>query len=478
MFEAPILDKYPGNGYNGRASLIERKLRYRYINQTHRRYEALRRRKAGPDQLVSREEDRLSKRSADGDDGDDTGSPVHDSKSSEEYSSDFSEDDKDEEKHYFKRYEKPQETYEIWNDNNPEDERVIRKRVPLQTDIVTFNDIRQVEEKSRREVQRRFAHVGKRFLEKFDNMADGYEIIGTNRKVSKRGDQTVIENNDTIDVRFIKVLTDLLYLNVYRQEWSIAYRIFAILVRLPKVDIRSLWVVGIKILSALEAQEHETESTVGDQSFPRSLRFLEWMSKVYSTRGNFIQGRNYKLDPVFRAGSKNHTPKYTLALLWKRLIRSSEAMKRALDDHRASTTWESSTRALEELIERLSELVLRPPFMEDPEVWFIYSMCYLVKADNLSQRILRRRQLAESYNALQTEPQNNEVDESIELLKKCLKTCDEKSRGAFVYPKRMIDREIRDIELRVYGEVDHDVLREEESDDTQLLSLDTQPSYM
>ena len=440
-------------------------------------------------QLVSHEENGLGKRLANGNDSDDTGPPVHNSKPDEEHSSDFSEDDVDangdenenddidEEKHYFKRYEKPQETYEIWNDNNPEDERAIRKRVPLQKDIVTFNDIRRVEEKSRREVQKRFAHVGRRILEKFNNIADGYEIIGTNRKVSTRGDQTVIENNDTIDVRFIKVLTNLLYLNVYRQEWSTAYRIFAILVRLPKVDIRSLWVAGVRILSALESKEHETGSSVGDHSFPRSLRFLEWMSKVYSTRGNFIQGRNYKLDPVFRAGSRTHTPKYTLALLWKHLIRTSEVMKRALYGHGTSITWEASTRALEELIERISELVLRPPFMEDPEVWFIYSMGYLVKADNLSQRILRRRQLAESYNALQGEPQNNEVDESIESLKKCLKACDEKSQGTFVYPKRMIDREIRDIELRVYGEADHDALGEEESDNTQLLSLDTQPTY-
>ena len=39
----------------------------------------------------------------------------------------------------------------------------------------------------------------------------------------------------------INNLTTLLHLQIMKQNWSIAYKIFALLIRFPQVDIRTIW---------------------------------------------------------------------------------------------------------------------------------------------------------------------------------------------------------------------------------------------
>lgn len=46
--------------------------------------------------------------------------------------------------------------------------------------------------------------------------------------------------------RHIVTLTDLLHLNVSRHNWSLAYKIFATLIRIPGVQIKSLGALALK----------------------------------------------------------------------------------------------------------------------------------------------------------------------------------------------------------------------------------------
>lgn len=212
-------------------------------------------------------------------------------------------------------------------------------------------------------------------------------------------------------------LNQLLHINVLNQNWKVAYRCFSLLIRLEDVDIRSIWAIGSKVIS-------ETQDMKQNESF------LEWLSSVFSTKVQFNQGTNYRLDPVFRSGSRTHSPKFVLTWLWTRL---SNFAKNHSENKRESS--------LHSLIERINEMVLGPPYMDDPEVWFILALTHIIMADQLS--IIFRSDKG-SLIGTRVDIARNQVIQHINHAKNCLQTC--KSKTEYTFPEKIIEDQLYQLE--------------------------------
>ncbi|CAB4255553.1 similar to Saccharomyces cerevisiae YML043C RRN11 Component of the core factor (CF) rDNA transcription factor complex [Maudiozyma barnettii] len=395
MFELPVVDGYE----NGQTFLAERKLRYRYFNQSHKRYLHYLQSKSQTDIVPVNE---------------------HEEGRDEENEEDIELRHNHEERLYFKRYEKPQNSYEIWRLDNKK-----RKREPLQQGTMTYSDISDIEEYGKRKSQHLY-YSNHKLVETFQNQVDGYELL-------KKRKSTIVKN---VDLKVIETLIQLLHVNIIRRKWNIAYRVFAQLVRIPSVDIRSIWNLGVEIMS--HAQENN------DPEQKMTLEFLEWMTKVYSSRAKYIEGINHKLAPMFRSSSKDHTAAYVTTLLWRSLY---VAAAHTLDnDHYTDDTNKTSDAALQTLIEKIDDMLIIPTYMEESEIWFVQAMCHVVKTDYLTRQMSVER--VGSINDIR----RNDVTAAIKTAERCLQECLERTAGdtvQFAFPDRYIRRQLRQLEQRI-----------------------------
>ncbi|GMM56092.1 Rrn11 protein [Maudiozyma humilis] len=386
MFSLPV----PDGWQSGKSSLTERKLRYRYFNQTHKYYQRLANSRGNDRKILD---------------------PQHNESEEEDDGSDLEHYNKEERK-YFKRYDKPQDSYEVWNNNSKK-----RRRVPLQRHMVSYSDVSEVEEYGKSQCSH-LLHSNRKLVDDFHNRIDGYELLKEPAPIRH------------IDLKVIQTLTQLLHLNISRRNWGVAYRIFAQMIRLPEVDIRSIWNLGVEVMSHCPDNE-------GGYTREGSLDFLEWMSKVYSSRARFVEGINYKMAPAFRSGSRNHTPKYVTTLLWKSLVYAARQIFDEEDD-----------APLDALIEKIDEMLIIPTYMEDSEVWFIQAMAHVVKTDYLTRPDVNEdNERPYLDNALR-----NDVTTGIKSAEKCLAECSLRTgdgTSSFEYPEKYIRRQLRLLEDRI-----------------------------
>lgn len=423
MFELPVV-------ITNKRIRSKRKLRYQYINTLNKKHEQLNPEKqivglptpessaaetSDTDELEDSQSKRTKrrKRRLQSILGHAVSSSDEDDISEEENDDDYEECDY--EKHVKSKYYKPQETYELWT-TGPEN------RVPLNTTSMTYKQYKKIHKAAHRRVTRTLSYSSKNSAAFFSAIYNGYEPY----EISQ------LENYQTTHIRN---LTNLLHINVMEQNWEIAYRCFSILIRLPGVDIRSIWGIGVRILKEIDRKKSE--------------EFLEWMSSVFSTKNNFNQGTNHAMDPVFRSGSKTHTPKFVTTWLWETLMGCTSK-----DENNGNR----DMNKLQFLTEKISELVLTPPYMDDPKIWFIYALCHIIEADHLSQQFVENEHIK---NGSRRDIARNQVIQHITNAKNFLQTCQEK--GGFQFPKQHIEKQLSNFENRLYQRTE-DLLNNFDSD--------------
>lgn len=312
--------------------------------------------------------------------------------------------EEDQERIFFKRYHKPQHTFENWQTD-------ASKRAPIRRNKISFSKLNRIQKRSKNNMEKSFAFASHKNKVFFNSISQGLEYIDPE-----------LGDTETFNIKHIRLLTNLLQLHVSRHNWTLAYKCFALLIRIPKVDIRNLWGIGDRILAEREPV--------------KSLEFLEWMNSVYSSRMKFSEDINYQRPPVFTKGSRDHVPKYTVTFLWISLISCTREMEESGGNDNLN-----EGDALLDLIERISELILSPPFMEDSEIWFIYALCHMIKADKLSSQF--NQNLVGSARDIAS----NQVFQHIQNSKTFLQTC--ASKGDFHFPKRYIERQLESFEKRI-----------------------------
>ncbi|EHN00956.1 Rrn11p [Saccharomyces cerevisiae x Saccharomyces kudriavzevii VIN7] len=325
--------------------------------------------------------------------------------------------DTDEERIFWKKHEKPEKSFEIWQTAS------LQNKGPINRRKMTYHKFQKIQKNSLRKMQIPLLHCTKENRLYFRSLSKGLEPLQT--------PTSTIRNYQT---RHIITLTNLLHINVSRHNWSLAYRIFATLIRIPDVQMKSIWGFGVKILDNLP-----------DSS--SSLDFLQWMCQIYSSKARFVQNINHRsIVPPFQTGSRTHTAKFATTYLWASLINCQKSIEPSTinDKH-----YDMENDRLQELIDKISEWVLTPPFMEDAEVWFIYASCHLLKADILSRQFVNDGTKGDLIG-LDRDIKINQVIKHIHYVKVFLQTCLDK--GGFTIPNRLIEIQLKNFELRLYGE--------------------------
>ncbi|SCU81709.1 LAMI_0B07338g1_1 [Lachancea mirantina] len=325
------------------------------------------------------------------------------------------EEDQNYERVYHSMHEKPQETFEVWATDK-------RKLQPINKNFVTFAECHDLERYAQRRIEPHLARASKTVRCSFDAIKSGQEVIP-------------VRNNTSHHMAHVHRLNDLLHVAVLERQWKFAYRCFCVLIRLPDIDIRSIWGLGVRIL-------HEMAGS--DPQIGTSQQFLEWLSSVYSRKSNYNQTINHKLDPVFRLGSRTHTAKFVTTWLWEILL--DTCPNETEGAFIGAQEMKANERKSNYLIEKLSEMVLVPPYMDDPEIWFIYALCHLVQADLLS------RQFLQDYVPTNTSHRNiasNQVVQHITHAKNYLSVSASKDKN-FTFPEKAILHQLSVFESRLY----------------------------
>lgn len=411
MFHLPILQ----GSYTNKNELNERKLKYKYLIELNQQYNKLI--KDGQrDKNISiiNNFPTLYDRN-----GYSPNTYANNNNSNTYINDPLTPDDSDDnmETRFYHDYIKPQKSYERWfnitkngnanftkanNNNNTNNKKRIRK--PFQKKQISYKKFNNIVNKTRKRLNLNNTHHSHRQITMINAMING---------------QIKLNDKNLSDVpasdQHIKILINLLYQNVFQNNWDLSYKIFAILIRLPRIDIKSIWHLGCKILSNCIDKIN-------------LLDYLNWLHSFYSTKNNFIQNRNYRNDPVFREGSRTHTPQFSITWIWENLINCYDNIEQ-----------------LDELIEKINELMLLPPFMDDSQIWFILSMCHFCKANCISQQLNQLNN--NGNNDINMEYQNSKLEinlqSSITQVNLQLQKCTDME-----IPRDYIQRQLQNMEIR------------------------------
>ncbi|CDO92988.1 unnamed protein product [Kluyveromyces dobzhanskii CBS 2104] len=413
MFQLPVIDRSSRNRKR-------RKIRYQYINSLKRKYDQLCN-STGDNSGVSTEDSSITTGILTPENSESSEAEAADlekknrrkrrlqsvlgnalESSDDEIDGDENEtEDNDPRTQFYENYMKPQHTFEVWKLNPAH-------RVPIHRKRVTFNTIKKLEKAATKSVTKNLNYQTKKSNMYFQALKCGYDVYAKPQLSNQK-------------FMHLAHLNQLLFTNVLNQNWDTAYRCFSILIRLEEVDVRSLWSIGSEILG-----------TLGDSR--NNEAFLEWLAHVFSSRIQFNQGTNYSLDPVFRSGSRTHTPTFVLNWLWTRLFNASVI---------SSST--EKERSLQSLIDRLDEMVLSPPYMDDSEVWFIFGLTHLVTASELSLMFRHNKEILLGSRA---DIARNQVIQHINHSKNCLQMC--KTNNNYKFPENLIEQQLIQLERSLY----------------------------
>lgn len=383
---------------------------------------------------------------------------------------------------------KPEETYEIWHelsdsinknvaknnskkkldrkhkkgskgesgiDTEPEPEtggelsidqgdELLRKKV---NDIIEGNNEEEEQEEDEKEDEEPdedenlMTHKLNQFVNNFDTSnrlskfkfiieSNGLEILP---RINEEDNTTTNNNNNNNDIdpiemihksksafrQHINNLTTLLHLQIMKQNWLIAYKIFALLIRFPQVDIRTIWPLGIEILMQLSNKNGSNSLKV--------KKFFNYLSSFYmitdtNPATRFIS-TNHKyrnnVAPVWRSGSKTLTPLYVITSLWYIFV---------LGDY-------------EQVLNKINELILEPPYNSEGVLYFISSLCHLC----LGWKLVNTYITGDNDNFDVVDERYN-VEKQLNIIKNKMNEDFERcEKYQFIYPKDEIESQFKEL---------------------------------
>lgn len=157
-------------------------------------------------------------------------------------------------------------------------------------------------------------------------------------------------------VQHVNNLTTLLHINIMKKNWNLAYSIFCVIIRIPHVDIRSLWPLGIEIIIGKQGESLDgSKSTIF-----KDEKFFDWLLSFYAYTGipyrpTSAQQRKSNSAINWRSGSKTYSPLFAITSLWN-LMCNKNYFK---------------------LNERLEEFLLQPPYTSDG-IFYFFKILYLL----------------------------------------------------------------------------------------------------
>ncbi|KAH3903285.1 uncharacterized protein SCODWIG_03848 [Saccharomycodes ludwigii] len=370
------------------------------------------------------------------------------------------ESDVDYESKLLKGYIKPENTYEWWFDNgnnskNDHEAKFQKKKKkkggdnhvrPIDRQVVNSKRVKKLTKKVINSAEFAGGENTKHNTKNKELTILLNEIL---KRENSSADNITILNRNFLNKHVYNLIT-MWHMAIYGQDWNRCYKIFSILIRLPKIDIRSIWSLGVVTLkNAQQRIDSDFSAENNNNNNKKYIDFLEWLSTVFSSKTIFRQSTNYFLDPVWRSGSTKHTPIYIYSWLWSLLIETAASSTSSLTRKSYGIADDDSTAIdldkIQWIIDKINEMCLVPPFMDDSMIWYILATAHLVKADHLSLQIL----ISRTKNRNQ-EVSNNQVIQHLHSCKKALADVCDKDKE-FVYDKLLIQNQLLECEKRMYS---------------------------
>jgi RNA polymerase I-specific transcription initiation factor RRN11 len=238
--------------------------------------------------------------------------------------------------------------------------------------------------------------------------------------------------------RHTGIVLKLLHLSVMRRKWYLAYKCFTLLIRIPQVDIRSIWPIGLEIitrLAELKYQEQQPDDTISEynlrvydikeRSHPfKDEQFLQWLEIFYPINKTLNPRVPYRVLP-FRVGTVDSAPFYVLALVWTLLMKYKFPAAN----------------------EKLSELLLTQPYISDGLYHFLQGFSYQLEASMLiSQEDRLDKQRIER------------------LMHDAIKCFDEAKKLGAEFPERIIQNEFSLIKIKLAEDIENDLIMKDLKD--------------
>lgn len=410
----------------------ERKIRYQYINELYKNYNS-----------NSKLRNNLSLSNSDnGLPTPESSAHEHSENESNNNNNDFDFDEisnhnsSNEESKYFSRHDKPEDGYEIWENN-------INKKIPINKTHITFKKYSKIEKLSNKKIQNRIIHTSNRLQNHFNAIKQGYET-----------NYFEIQTNSYKNIHF-ENLINLLHYSISRENWIQGQRIFAILIRIPFVDIRDIWGPGSLIL------RHSI-------SLSSSVEFLHLMTQIYASRQRFHHNVNYQFPPVFSRSSRTHMSKFTSSWLWLHL---KYLQKIPYED--GINNFDRQRRKIDDFIDKLDSMILIPPYSEDSEVWYILGMAHYLMSKNLSEQWkINNNKLKGSDKDIAI----GKISSHIQKVENYLNTAKSKSECRF--DGDIIINKLKDMERELYEKGNSSSSSNEEEEEEENNSSDMDDTYI
>jgi RNA polymerase I-specific transcription initiation factor RRN11 len=128
-------------------------------------------------------------------------------------------------------------------------------------------------------------------------------------------------------------LTSVMYINVLRRNWKVAYRCFSMLIRIRLVDLRAIWPIGLEILTRLAEEKVEEKHPDANEYNLRTFfkgvdnpdtvdvsstdeQYLNWLRTQYGIASYYLDpSRDHSIIP-YRMGTQFMPPMYVQSLIW------------------------------------------------------------------------------------------------------------------------------------------------------------------
>ncbi|KAG7661001.1 RRN11 [[Candida] subhashii] len=224
-----------------------------------------------------------------------------------------------------------------------------------------------------------------------------------------------LDKSNSIQQQHIKNLSTLLHLNILRKNWELGYKLFCLLIRFPSVDIRTIWPLGIEILTHLQ-QPHPQHSNLKVEKFFEYLISFYTITNVNST--NTSQRSRSNTAPVWRSGSKTLTPLYVITALWNLFIKQD----------------------YETVMNRIQEFILEPPYNTEGVLYFMLVLCNLSQATKVVNGYIVQDDLDKLEMLGQPYRTKSEVVERLDRIKETIEGESDKCREfSFVFDSKDIE---------------------------------------
>ncbi|GEQ68455.1 hypothetical protein JCM33374_g2123 [Metschnikowia sp. JCM 33374] len=267
---------------------------------------------------------------------------------------------------------------------------------------------------------------------------DHYELRKLGYEIA---DDLETRPHKSIQRQHVITLNSIVHLKILQKDWHAAYKAFSLLIKLPRVDLRGIWPLGIEILTQIRDEARKDTSkgpTAGRQEQIKVRNFYDWITLSYPLYQWTIVTLAPNHGSVFRSGSKTHTPMYRVAALWDLL----------------------AEKRYTQLRDSLDEMLLVPPFDQDGVFHYMMILCLLSEnadliylyetfgsIDDMMERSAEIGDLAEDVSLLASKDSmksrifanNSQISSFVEQCESC----------NFEVPKQLIEQEMENVRMRL-----------------------------